>query len=70
MILKFIQELKLQIISIVYVRNLTTIDAAITTVKHVEEGLEIANKSKQVYALKNQIAQLSEQVNALARRRL
>jgi len=35
--------------------------------RNVKEGLVIANESKQVYTLKDQIAQLNEQVNALAR---
>ena len=67
MMLKFIQELKLQIILIVYVENLAIVDAAITTAKHVEKELKIANESKQVYILEDQIAQLSKQVNTLAR---
>ena len=40
---------------LVYVRNPQTLDTAITTAKNVEGGLVIANKSKQVYALENQI---------------
>ncbi len=67
MMLKFIQELKLQIILIVYVENLAIVDAAITTAKHVEKELKIANESKQVYILEDQIAQLSKQVNTLAK---
>ncbi len=52
-VFKFIQELKFQIISIIYAGNLTIINIVITTVKYIEKGLEIANESKQVYVLKN-----------------
>ena len=38
----------------------------ITTARNVEGGLVMTNKSKQVYVLEDQIAQLSEQMNALA----
>ncbi len=55
--------------SLVYVGNPQTLDKAIMTIKNVEGGLVIANKSKQVYALEDQIVQLSEQVNALVRGR-
>jgi len=43
------------------------LDATITTARNIKEGLVIANESKQVYTLKDQISQLSKQVNALAR---
>jgi len=43
------------------------LDAAITTARNIKRKLVIANENKQVYALKDQIAQLSNQVNALAR---
>src|SRR6266540_4584603 len=64
--LKFIQGLKPQIMSLVYMGNPQNLNDAITTARNVEEGLFMANESKQVYALENQIVQLSEQVNALA----
>src|SRR6266542_2714571 len=66
-VLKFVQRLKLQIILLVYAGNPQDLDTAITTVRNIEKGLVIANKSKQVYALEDQIAQLSKQVNTLAR---
>ena len=66
-VLKFVQGLKPQIMSLVYVRNLQNLDAAITTVRNIKGGLVMANESKQVYTLEDQIAQLSKQVNALAR---
>ena len=66
-VLKFIQKLKPQIMSLVYAGNPQNLNDAITTARNVEGGLVIANESKQVYALEDQIAQLSEQVNALAR---
>jgi len=40
----------------------------ITIAKNIKGGLVIANESKQIYALEDQIVQLNEQVNALARR--
>ncbi len=46
--------------SIVYAGNPETLDVAITTAQNVEGGLVMANESKQVYALEDQIAQLSE----------
>jgi len=55
--------------SLVYVRNPQDLDTAITTARNVKGELVMANESKQVYALEDQIAQLSEQVNALARGR-
>ena len=64
-VLKFVQELKLQIMSLVYARNPQTLDAAISMAKNVKRGLVMANESKQVYALKDQIVQLSKQVYAL-----
>ncbi len=45
-ILKFVQGLKPQIMSIVYARNSQTLDVIITMVKNVEERLVIANESK------------------------
>ena len=54
--------------SIVYAENLQTLDAVITTARNVEGRLVMANESKQVYVLKDQIAQLSEQVNVLSKR--
>ncbi len=47
------QELKSQIISLVYARNPQTLDAAITTVRNVDGRLVMANESKQVYALED-----------------
>jgi len=41
------------------------IDAIIMAVRHIEEMLNFVNKSKQVYILEDQIAQLSEQINIL-----
>ncbi len=55
--------------SIVYARNSQTLDTAITTVRNVKGKLVMINESKQVYTLEDQIAQLSKQVNVLARRR-
>ncbi len=46
MVLKFVQGLKFQIMSIVYAENLQTLDVTIITVKNVERGLIIANESK------------------------
>ena len=63
--LKFIQGLKPQIMSLVYAGNPQNLNDAITTARNVEGKLVMANESKQVYALEDQIAQLSEQVNAL-----
>ncbi len=68
-ILKFVQELKSQIMSIVYVKNPATLNTAITIIRNVKGGLVMANESKQVYVLEDQITQLNEQVNALARER-
>src|SRR6266542_3793755 len=64
-VLKFIQGLKSQIMSLVYVGNPQNLNDAITIARNVEGGLVMANESKQVYALEDQIAQLSEQVNVL-----
>src|SRR6266542_1445796 len=66
-VLKFIQGLKSQIMSLIYAGNPQNLNDAITIARNVEGGLVIANESKQVYALEDQIAQLSEQVNALTR---
>ena len=55
-VLKFIQELKSQIMSLVYAGNPQNLNDAITTARNVEGGLVMANKSKQVYALEDQIA--------------
>ncbi len=46
MVLKFIQRLKLQIILIVYAKNLVMLDVTITMAKNIERRLVIANKSK------------------------
>ena len=54
-IFKFIQELKSQIISIVYAENSQTLDAVIITARNVEEELVMINESKQVYILEDQI---------------
>src|SRR6266498_2140961 len=66
-VLKFIQGLKPQIMSLVYAGNPQNLNDAITTARNIKGGLVMANESKQVYALEDQIAQLSEQVNALTR---
>jgi len=41
-----VQELKSQIMSLVYARNPQTLEAAIIAARNVEGGLVIANKSK------------------------
>ncbi len=56
--------------SIVYAKNPQILDAAIITARNVKGGLVIVNKSKQVYALEDQIIQLSKQINVLAKRKL
>ncbi len=53
-----------------YARDPQTLDAIISMNRNLEGGLMMANESKQVYALKDQIVQLSEQVNTLAKREL
>ncbi len=53
MVFKFVQELKFQIISIVYAKNLLILNAVIITAKNVEGRLVMINESKQVYALKD-----------------
>ena len=55
-VLKFIQGLKSQIMSLVYVGNLQNLNNTITTAKNVEGGLVMVNESKQVYVLEDQIA--------------
>ena len=52
-LLKFVQGLKPQVISLVYVGNPQTLDEAITTTRNIEGGLVIANESKQVYTLED-----------------
>ena len=55
-VLKFVQGLKPQIMSLVYAGNPQNLDTAITTARNVEGGLVMANESKQVYVLEDQIA--------------
>ena len=52
-VFKFVQGLKSQVISLVYVGNPQTLDEAITTTRNIEGGLVIANESKQVYTLED-----------------
>src|SRR6266498_764356 len=59
-VLKFVKGLKLQIMFLVYVKNPQILDAAVIITRNVEGRLVIANKSKQVYTLEDQIIQLSE----------
>ncbi len=46
MILKFVQRLKSQIISIIYARNSVILDVAITTIRNIEGRLVMTNKNK------------------------
>ena len=52
-VLKFVQGLKLQIMSLVYARNPQTLDEIIITIRNVEGGLVMVNESKQVYILED-----------------
>ncbi len=53
--------------SIIYTENLATLDIIIIIVRNIKGELVIANESKQVYILENQIIELSKQVNALVK---
>ena len=55
-VFNFMQELKLQVMSLVYAKNPQTLDEAIITARNVERELIMINESKQVYVLKDQIA--------------
>ncbi len=68
-ILKFTQRLKSQIMLLVYVKNLITLNNTIIVTRQVKEGLDLINKSKEVYVLKKQIIQLNKQINILAKKK-
>ena len=54
-VFKFIQELKPQIIFLIYTRNSVIVDKVIITIRHIEREVKIVNENKQVYTLENRI---------------
>ncbi len=63
--LKFIQGLLFQLITITYALNLGDIQTAIDTTKRLEGGLSLSTQQQNAYSLEEKVAQLSEQISVI-----
>ena len=61
-VLKFIQELISQLMTITYTSNLANLQMAIDTAKRLEGGLSFAIQYQNAYSLEEKVIQLSEQL--------
>ncbi len=61
-VLKFIQGLLFQLMTITYVSNLKDLQTVIDTAKRLEGGLSLATQQQNAYLLEEKVAQLSEQI--------
>src|SRR6266540_4176908 len=64
-VLKFVQELLPQLMTITYVSNPEDIHQAIDTAKRLEGGLSLVTQQQNAYSLEEKVIQLSEQVLAM-----
>ncbi len=63
--LKFVQRLLPQLITITYISNLADLQAAINTAKKLEGELFLINQYQNAYSLEEKVVQLSEQLLAI-----
>jgi len=61
-VLKFIQGLLPQLMTITYASNSRDVQTAIDTAKRLEEGLSLVTQQQNAYSLEKKVAQLSEQI--------
>ena len=61
-VLKFVQGLLSQLMTITYASNPGDIQVAIDTAKRLEGGLSLATQQQNAYSLEEKVAQLSEQI--------
>ncbi len=59
-VLKFVQGLLSQLITITYTSNPGDIQTAIDAAKRLEKGLSLATQQQNAYSLEEKVAQLSE----------
>ncbi len=64
-VLKFVQGLLPQLMTITYVSNPGDVQQAIDTAKRLEGGLSLATQQQNAYLLEEKVAQLSEQIFAM-----
>ena len=64
-VLKFVQGLLPQLMTITYTSNLEDIQTVIDTTKRLEGGLYLATQQQNAYLLEEKVAQLSEQILAM-----
>jgi len=64
-VLKFVQGLLLQLMTIIYVSNLGDLQAAIDIAKRLEGGLFLTTQYQNIYSLEEKVTQLSEQILAM-----
>jgi len=64
-VLKFVQGLLSQLMTITYASNPGDIHQAIDTAKRLEGGLSLATQQQNAYSLEEKVAQLSEQILAM-----
>ena len=65
--LKFIQGLLPQLMTITYISNPGDIQAAIDIAKRLEGGLFLVTQQQNAYSLEEKVVQLSEQILAMQR---
>src|SRR6266498_1221340 len=63
--LKFVQGLLSQLITIIYALNPGDVQTAIDIAKRLEGGLFLATQQQNAYSLEEKVAQLSEQILAM-----
>ena len=64
-VLKFVQGLLPQLMTITYALNLGDIQTAIDTAKRLEEGLFLATQYQNAYSLEEKVIQLLDQILAM-----
>ncbi len=64
-ILKFVQGLVSQLMTITYASNPADLQTAINTAKRLEGGLSLATQHQNAYSLEEKVVQLSEQLLAM-----
>ncbi len=61
-VLKFVQGLLPQLMTITYISNPGNIQTTIDIAKRLEEGLSLATQQQNTYLLEEKVVQLSEQI--------
>ncbi len=64
-VLKFVQGLLPQLMTITYASNSRNVQQAIDTAKRLEGGLSLATQQQNAYLLEEKVTQLSEQILAM-----